>query len=100
MNPSHFNHDSLGGPLLSNQQHRLPLLHDGLHQEVRPHVVHVWNQDGGVVWDVVCGVCVLWDLQGAVKSCKGQNRNIPSCLQQTRFQMKHVGQLEVQHEET
>lgn len=61
---SHFNHDSLGGSLLSNQQHSLPLLHDGLHQEVRPHVVHVGNQDGGVVRDVVFGVDILWDLDG------------------------------------
>lgn len=63
MNLSHFNHDGLGGSLLSDQQHSLPLLHDGLHQEVRPHVVHVGNQDGRVVWDVVFGVDILWDLQ-------------------------------------
>lgn len=66
--PTHFNHDGLCGSLLSDQQHSLLLLHDGLHQEVRPHVVHVRDQDGRVVWDVVFGVDVLWNLQCNMKT--------------------------------
>lgn len=60
---THFYHHGLGGSLLPDQQHGLLLLHDGLHQEVRPHVVHVGNQDGRVVGDVVFGVDVLRDLR-------------------------------------
>lgn len=59
---SHFYHDGLGGSLLSDQQHSFPLLHDSLHQEVRPHVVHIGNQDGRVVRNVVFGVDIFWDL--------------------------------------
>lgn len=72
--PTHFNHDGLGGSLLSDQQHSLLLLHDGLHQEVRPHVVHVRDQDGRVVWDVVFGVDVLRDLQRDMKTTEATDR--------------------------
>lgn len=63
MDVSHFNHDGLGGSLLTNQQHRLPLLHYSLYQKVRPHVVHIGDQDGRVVRDVVFRVDILWNLR-------------------------------------
>ena len=56
-------HDGLGGALFPGEQDGLALLHDGLHQEVRPHVVHIGHQDGGVVRHAVCGVQVLRDLE-------------------------------------
>lgn len=60
---SHLDHDGFGSALFSDQQHGLPLFGNGLQQEVRPHVVHVRDQDGAVVRDLVFGVDVVRDLE-------------------------------------
>ena len=52
-------HDCLCGALLADQQHGLALLGDGVDEVVRAHVVHVRNQDGGVLGRHVGGIVVL-----------------------------------------
>ena len=53
--------------LFTNEEDSLALLGDGLDQEVRPHVVHVGNQDGCVLWGSVYWVLVLGYLIHTIK---------------------------------
>ena len=53
-----IDHHSFGSTLLSNQQHSLALLGDGVDEELCPYIVHHGHQDGAVLGGAVGGVVV------------------------------------------
>lgn len=45
----YLDHDCLGCSLFTNEQDSFALLHYGLHQEVRPYIVNIGYENGGIV---------------------------------------------------